>query len=310
MMDGVDQLDQAAQAAWLYYEHGLNQEEIARRLAVSRSTVSRLLTLARTSGIVEITITRPLPQVTSMEVALLERFPLQLAVVEPLTDGDDPMSAAARAGARFLSRRVRSLSVVGVGWGATIAAVARLVPVMPVPSVTLVDVVGRPQGEDSLVAVSRILGRAWSAEVVTVPAPAFAATPEMYAQLSSTPVVEDALVRAREADVILLSIGSMGSDSTLAREGIVAKGMLKQLRAMGVVGDLLGHFYDRKGHEVTVSDLPSPVGLGLDDLQAARLVLAVVAGASKVAATAAAASAGLVGGLITDEVTARQLLQS
>lgn len=306
----VDQLDQAAQAAWLYYERGLNQEEIARRLAISRSTVSRLLTLARTCGIVEITVTRPLPHVSSLEAALLERFPLQLAMVEPLTGGDDAASAAALAGARFLSRRVRSLSVVGVGWGATIAAVARLVPVTPVPTVTLVDVVGRPQGEEPLVAVSRVLGRAWSAEVLTVPAPAFAASPELYAQLSNNPVVELALARARAADLIVLSIGSTGADSTLARQGIVPKNILNQLQAKGAVGDILGHFYDCEGNQLTVPGLPLPVGLSLSDLQGARLVLAVVTGASKVAATAAAARAGLVSALITEEETAQQLLDS
>lgn len=304
-------LEQATQAAWLYYERGLNQDQIARRLAISRSTVSRLLSLARDSGVVEITITRPLPQVASLEGALLDRFPLQLAVVEPMdrADGDGPRSAAARAGARFLYRRVRSLSVVGVSWGVTIGAVARLVPVTPIPSVTLVDVVGRPQGDDSLVAVSRILARSWSAEALTIPAPAFAASPDMHSELSHNAVVEDALARARDADLVIMSIGSTDPGSTLAREGIVSPALLEELRANGAVGDALGHFYDREGREVTVPRLPMPIGLTLADLRAARLVVAVVGGTSKVAAAAAAARAGLIDGLITDEDTARQLLR-
>src|SRR4051812_18459216 len=47
-------------AARLYFEEDLSQADIAERLAVSRSTVSRLLTEARESGIVRIEIRPPL----------------------------------------------------------------------------------------------------------------------------------------------------------------------------------------------------------------------------------------------------------
>src|ERR687892_837181 len=108
--------EQAARAAWLYYERGLNQEQIARRMAVSRSTISRLLTHAREAGIVEISVNRPLPEVADLESALYERFSLELVVVEPREADDSPADAAARAGARFLSRRARAGGIMGIGW--------------------------------------------------------------------------------------------------------------------------------------------------------------------------------------------------
>jgi deoxyribonucleoside regulator len=42
--------------ARMYYEHGLNQQEIAGRVGLSRSRISRLLTKAREAGIVQVTI--------------------------------------------------------------------------------------------------------------------------------------------------------------------------------------------------------------------------------------------------------------
>ena len=48
------------QVALLYYEEGLTQREIARRLSISRSKISRLLTEARNEGIVEIKVERPI----------------------------------------------------------------------------------------------------------------------------------------------------------------------------------------------------------------------------------------------------------
>ena len=41
-------------AAWLYYRHGMNQDEVARRLDISRASVASYLRRARETGIVTI----------------------------------------------------------------------------------------------------------------------------------------------------------------------------------------------------------------------------------------------------------------
>jgi len=41
-----DRLDDAARAGWLYYIAGNTQDEIARKLGVSRQTAQRLVSLA------------------------------------------------------------------------------------------------------------------------------------------------------------------------------------------------------------------------------------------------------------------------
>ena len=41
-------------AAWLYYTHGLRQDEVAQRLNISRASVALYLRRARESGIVTI----------------------------------------------------------------------------------------------------------------------------------------------------------------------------------------------------------------------------------------------------------------
>jgi deoxyribonucleoside regulator len=299
----------ATRAAWLYYERGLNQDEIARRLLVSRSTVSRLLAFARESGIVEITVRQPLPGVAALESGLLEAFPLTTASVESVEPGEQPVQAAVRAGARFLARLARSARTIGVGWGSTLAAAARALASRPAPWLTLVDVVGRPPGDGSLVAVSPLLARAWSAHAIGVPAPAFVASRELRERLLHDPVVVNVLDRARAADTIVLSIGSVGPDSTFLRERVLEKGDLARLRRAEAVGDLLGRFYAADGRAIEVEGVLGPVGLGLDDLRAHTSVVALAAGESKVAGIRAAAASSLVSGLITDEITARGLLE-
>lgn len=303
-----DSMEQMTRAAWLYYERGLTQEAVAHRLGTSRSTVSRLLSQARISGIVKITVTRPLPEVAALESSLLERFFLSPAIVEPQHPDETPAAAAARACARYLSRRVRMLGVLGIGWGTTLRTAAQQVMEAPARGLSLVDVVGQPPGGGAAVGVSNALGRAWRVQPVHVPAPAFPRSPEMAAALRMDPVVREVLARAREADLIILSIGGMDRHATLVRQRVLTPAMMQQLRAARAVGDLLGHFFDESGAEVRIREKLEIVGLDLSDLRANGRVVAVAAGAPKLPAIRAAIEARLIQGLITDESTAQSLL--
>ena len=64
-----------AEVAQRYYLEDLTQEQIARRLGVSRSQVSRMLKEAREQGIVEIRVHHPLRTVPELQQALQPRCP-------------------------------------------------------------------------------------------------------------------------------------------------------------------------------------------------------------------------------------------
>ena len=55
----MQELELLLKVAQLYYEQGLTQNEIAKKLFISRSNISRLLTQAREAGIVEIKVHYP-----------------------------------------------------------------------------------------------------------------------------------------------------------------------------------------------------------------------------------------------------------
>ena len=55
-MKDIDDLQIMSRAAWLYYVGGLNQEETANRLGMTRARVNKLLQLAKEAGIVSISI--------------------------------------------------------------------------------------------------------------------------------------------------------------------------------------------------------------------------------------------------------------
>ena len=72
-----DRASLLADVAEMYYLEEKNQAEIAKAIGVTRSMVSRILTEARESGIVEIRIQRPLQSDAELESALKEKFGLK-----------------------------------------------------------------------------------------------------------------------------------------------------------------------------------------------------------------------------------------
>ena len=51
-----EKLDLAARAAWLYYVAGNTQQEIAKKLQISRPVAQRLVALALQQGIVKVRV--------------------------------------------------------------------------------------------------------------------------------------------------------------------------------------------------------------------------------------------------------------
>ncbi|MDP8958948.1 MAG: helix-turn-helix domain-containing protein [Actinomycetota bacterium] len=297
-------------SAWLYHVDRLTQEEVAERLSVSRSTISRALRQAEEEGIVEIRVTEPLPEAAALEHGLLSDFSLATATVALPTPAQTPMSAAARAAARVVEDLVaRGPGTVAVGWGRTLREMLPHIRKRATRGVTIVDAVGHSPWREGApaVEVARALGRAFAADVVHIPAPAYVPSAAMARTLLQSEAVADALQAARRADATVVSIGAMTPDSPLVTNRILTVEDMRRLVGRGAVGDILGHFIDAEGRPLAFEER-LPIGLSLQDLQAAKLVLAVAAGLEKVPAIRAAARAGLVKGLVTERETAEALL--
>ena len=66
-----------ADVAEMYYIEGLGQSDIALKVGVTRSMVSRMLTEARLQGIVEIRVVRPFRSDHELEEAIKRKFDIK-----------------------------------------------------------------------------------------------------------------------------------------------------------------------------------------------------------------------------------------
>jgi DNA-binding transcriptional regulator LsrR (DeoR family) len=111
--------------ARLYYEQGLRQAEIADRLDLSQSRVSRLLKQAEREGIVRITVAVPQGFHAELEDRLQVLYGLREAVVVDCEHDDDQeaLRAIGAAAAAYLETTLTTGEILGISsWSETLLA--------------------------------------------------------------------------------------------------------------------------------------------------------------------------------------------
>ncbi len=302
----------AVRAAWLHYTGGYTQTEVAKKLGVSSLKAHRLITRANKGGMVKVYIDGELSECVWLENQLSSLYGLDYCEVVPdLDEGNLPLKALGAAGAQYLKRVLESKDVpsVGVGHGRTLAACVRSLPKCPAVDKTIVSLLG---GFSKKFAanphdVIHWLAERTGADAFVMPVPFFANTVENKAVILEQYGMSEVLELARDTTVKIVGIGSVDTDASIVANVMVENSELKAVTKAGGVGELLGHFFNSDG-EIIKTDLSDrTMGLSSGEIKNSNF-FAVAGGVSKVRAISAILKSRLLHGLITDERTARALV--
>jgi DNA-binding transcriptional regulator LsrR (DeoR family) len=302
----------AIRAAWLYYVHGLNQAEVADHLGISRVKVHRLIALAHQQSWVKVFVEGSTTEGLALEQSAKQLFNLQLCTVAP--SDVDGLARGPEAGFRSLGAAAalylhqylehHPKGSIGVGHGRTLAAIADALPKISRPQSQFVSILGsltRHSTANPFEVIYRFAERTGGAGYF-VPAPFFVDSVDDAKVLRGQRVVKSVLELARKTDLVLIGIGNLKNTPA------IYESERRELAALGVVGEILGQFLDRDGRAVHCDMAQRSISLRLEEL-AGRTVIGIAGGADKVDAIRAALRSGLLSGLITDETTARAILE-
>ena len=311
-----DRVRDALTAAHLYYMQDLTMDAIAHELHTSRSSVSRLLSHARATGLVDIQIRSPLDAPSRLELLIQERFHITAHVV-PVPDHAtdvDRLERVALSVARILGQFFDSNMVMGIAWGSTMNAISRHVTPKQTHGSQIIQLNGAGNMRTTgLSYASEILGRfgyAFGAHVHQFPVPAFFDSPATKQALWRERSVSRLLEMQARMDVALFGLGSPFSEvpSHVYAGGYLEEADYTSLSRAGVVGDVATIFYRADGS--TDGILLNARGTGPDFgvLRKTPRRLCVVSGTAKLASLRGALKAGLITDLFVDESTARALV--
>ncbi|MFY2789294.1 sugar-binding transcriptional regulator [Rhodococcus sp. KRD162] len=306
----------ATQAARLYYFQDMTMAAIGRELGVSRSTVSRLITFARASGLVEIKISTPLGQAPRIERAFADLYDIRAHVV-PVSETVDELGRLDRVATfagRLLTGFFDSDMVMGVAWGTTVSAVSRKLAPKRTHNSTVVQLNGaantRTTGVSYATDIIRTFADAYGAAAQGFPVPAFFDYPETRRHLWRERSIKRVLELQNRMNLAVFSIGVMSSavPSHVYSAGYLEREDQAELQRDGVVGDIATVFLRSDGSHDRIALNDRSSGPSLDRLKAVPRRVCIVAGASKLDALTAALRGGLITDLVIDDISAAQLI--
>ncbi len=303
----------------MYYYQGLTTEAIAKEMKFSRPKVSRLLSHARSTGMVEIKIVNVQTALSPLEAQIKERFGLESVHIVPAPElmGEVVwLERVARYTANHLNTILESGQILAIAWGTTISEIASNLIPKRVPDLRIVQLngSGNTYTPDNRYAANILqhFAHNYEANVMLFPVPTFFDHRETKEAMWSERSVRRIIELQGNADVLLYSIGAVdaGVPSHVYSKGYLDPEDMKELQREGVIGDLATVFFRGDGSWEDIPLNHRASGPPLTLYRKVQRAICVVSGRNKVPGLLAALRARLMTELIVDEPTARQLCHS
>jgi DNA-binding transcriptional regulator LsrR (DeoR family) len=291
-----------AEVACDYYERSLNQNQIAERLCLSRTRVSRLLKEAWEKGVIKITINYTFERHYELEYRLKSRFGLK--DVRILNNRGRSLEIiqhdVGHLAAEYLMENLKEDMIIGTSWGTTLAETLKCFQHTNI-AIEVIQLVGSvpcktPNCTPQEIAASLadILGG--HADFLNLP---------LFIENNSKVLAKGAYV-----DLVLTSI----SDITRIRENkfwheYMNDLMYEEICNKGAAGSIFARFFDQDGMLIDCAWNKKCVAISFEDIKTISNVVVVASSRSKAKAVLSAMRGGLITTSITDATTATEILR-
>jgi len=312
LLEKDDKLSKVIEAAKLYYLLDYTQSEIAKKMGVSRPTVSRLLQQGKREGIVQIKINDPTEEVDKLSLELENRFNLKKAIVTSVPEYEEHLIKNYLGGvaAAYLTETVKDDDIIGVTWGTTLYHVAVELKQRFVRNVQVVQLKGGVSHAETNSYASEVLylfAKAFNSTSHQLPLPAIVDSPIVKEAMEKDRHIRAILDLGKQANIAVFTMGSVTEDALLFKMGYFTENDLKSIKH-GAVGDICSRFFDQNGVICNKDLNDRTLGIELEALKTKEHSILVAGGADKINGIYGALIGNYANTLITDQFTAKFLL--
>ncbi len=301
-----------SKVAILYYLKNLTQQEIAKKLSISRTKVSRYLDKARKEKIVDIKINIPEEAFDEIEYSLEEKYKLKECIVVPTCDYfDETAKEMSVELVRILQRILSDGDYLGVHWGNTLKSIVENMEVEEKIKINVVPMMGGlgkiGTGVQTNLIAKNIADRFGGVSYI-MNTPAVVDNKVIREVVKKDSSLKEILGLIDKIKVAVIGISFTDKDSTLIQMGVFGEKDFERLRTMGVVGDINLTFMDKEGKFIETCLDERIIRTPFDKIKKIPNIIGIAFGEKKVIPLKAALSANLMNILITDHNTAKELL--
>lgn len=300
-------------AARLYYDSDYSQQEICNSLGVSRPTVSRLLQYAKEQGYVKIEIVDPLEDMNIISKNLKDKFGLDKVLIaySPLKEYEKIINYITRTAADYLNEVVKDGDIIGVSWGKTIHRLASQINSKNVHGVEVVQLKGgisHSQIQTNAAETVNLFAKAYDTFARYLPLPVIFDKKEVKQMVEEDRHIQRIIEMGKQANIAVFTVGTVKDDALLFNLGYFNEKEIAELQ-QHAVGDICSRFFDAEG-KICNDDLNNrTVGIELVELRKKETSILVAGGEHKIKAIHAALMGKYANTLITDQYTAKALLE-
>ncbi|MBB4094477.1 sugar-binding transcriptional regulator [Brucella pecoris] len=311
MADSDDSL--ALRAAWLHFVAGMTQSAVAKRLGLPSVKAHRLIAKAVADGAVKVSIDGDITECIDLENRLADMYGLHYCEVAPdIGEEGLPLMALGHAGADFMRREIEhgDHEVIGIGHGRTLSAAVNYMPRVVANDLRFVSLLGgltRNFAANPHDVMHRIAEKTGMPAYV-MPVPFFANTAEDREVLLAQRGVVTVFDMGCRAELKIVGIGTVDAQAQLVTSGMIELAEVEEIASLGGVGEMLGHFFDADGQRLETALTARTIAASVENADMSRIV-GLAGGVSKAEAIRAVLKSGRLYGLITDERTAKALVE-
>lgn len=299
--------DLIVKVAWMYYNQGLTQNEIAAHLGLSRMKVIKYLEKAKINNVITFKI--DLQDMANLELQSKIKKKYGLKDVYFVPAFGDTVESITKAAAQYIEDRITRDTMINIGYGEAVSRTLGQLSISTKYKVTFVSLSGgvkfyMPTAIDK---TSDYYTNPNYTHYI-MPSPLMVSSKDLAEQLRAEKSIQTILEMIPHSTMTVIGIGALSEKATLVKEGYLNVNDMEILKSKGATGDLLSQFYDINGNVLDLDLHKKLISTEINLLKSLNHVVAVAGGLEKKEAIAGALKGGYIDVLITDEQVAKSLV--
>ena len=309
-----EQKNEYRRVAYYYYKEGLTQEEIDKRMKMSRQRVNRIISSCIDLGIVTINIEGLDNSNLELETKLEDKYGLKEVRIINETADEQKIQELGIEGGKYLRSILKDNDIIGFSRGRNTSALVDFLPedVEYPHNITVTQLMGSAIETNENTAVDETVyhfAAKLHAKASRLYAPIILSNEELRDSFIQEPYFEKSYEVIKKCDIAVVGIGTASSQwkHMISLYDIADKEQTEW--AKDVAGEVCTHFYNSEGAAIEPPFRNRIISILLDDYMKIPVRIGVAGGKDKTEAIAAAIKGDYINVLITDLQTARQLME-
>ncbi|MBO1306437.1 sugar-binding transcriptional regulator [Enterococcus sp. 669A] len=301
--------------ATMYHKENMKQSDIAERLGISRSLVSKYLIDAKNQGIVDIYIKSESAYSVELELKLEKLFGLTNAVVldtSTLRENEIEKIIIQTAITAY-KKDIAKAKKIGLSWGKILRRFVDEYPYENHPEATIIPLIGGMGSDYVDIHANQLaydLARKLRAKCKFLYSPALVDNSIIRENLIQNAAIKDVLEAGRDVDMAVVGLASpFSSSNTMTEIGYINEEDIQQLADADVVGDINSKFFNAEGQEVDCAINKNVIGVSLESIRQIPKVATICYEDTKKEVLYAAMKSGIFNCVAVTDVLAEYLIE-